>query len=238
MLLLTRLAFAAGQAEFDAGNTAYAAGDLAGAEAKYREALTAGAIDADAYFNLGNVLWRQDKVAPAILAWRTAEALSPRDPDVGANLDFARRKVKDPMEPVRPVPVWAPWQNALTPDEGQWVGGALAGLGLIAIALRGRLPHAPIAAIGALLTALGLLFGAGALVQARMPVAAVVLAAQTTARSDLGGGVDLFTLHAGAEVRTVQRAGEHVLIALPDERKGWVPRADVGLVDPTKPFPS
>lgn len=237
MILAALFAHAAGQEAFDAGNQAYADGDLAAAESKYREALTVGAMDADVFFNLGNVLWRQEKVAPAILAWRCAEELTPRDPDVRGNLEFARRTVVDHLEPRRPTPVWAPWQAAMTPAEGSWLGASLAGVGLLAVALRGRLPHVPLTAVGALLVFLGLLVGSGAEGQLALPKAGVVLAKQTTARSDLGGGVDLFTLHAGAEVLTVESAGSRVLIALPDDRKGWVPRSDLAFVDPALPFP-
>ena len=51
-------------------------------------------------------------------------------------------------------------------------------------------------------------------VQGLAPVA-VVLAPEVTATSDLGGGVDLFTLHAGAEVQTDDRAAERTLVVLP-----------------------
>lgn len=232
MMLFSGLALADAQAEFDAGNAAYASGDLPAAEARYRAALEAGGQDADVYFNLGNTLYRQERLAPAILAWRCAGVLAPRDPDVEGNLDFARRNVADRLDPLRPVPVFAPWQSALTPGEGEWLGAALAGLGLLAIAARGRFPHVPVAALGALSLLVGGVVGAGGVVAGTMPPAAVVLATQTTARSDLGGGVDLFTLHAGAEVLSTERAGEQVLVRLPDDRRGWLPAKDLGMVDP------
>ena len=47
MILFVTLALAAGEAEFAAANTALGAGDLAGAEKGYRDALAAGAVDAD-----------------------------------------------------------------------------------------------------------------------------------------------------------------------------------------------
>ncbi|MBM4367331.1 MAG: hypothetical protein FJ102_14055, partial [Deltaproteobacteria bacterium] len=55
---------------------------------------------------------------------------------------------------------------------------------------------------------------------------------EVTARSDLGGGVDLFALHAGAEVGVAEVAAGQVLVALPDGRRGWVAEAAVGRVDP------
>lgn len=201
MILLMGLALAAGEAEFQAANTALASGDLAAAEAGYRAAITAGAVDADAYYDLGNVLYRQKDNALAILAWRRALALDPRDPDAAANLEFARRIVRDDLVAPDPHPAWAPWQSALTGAEGQWIGASLLGAGLLAVALRRRWPALPLAQVGVGVGALGLVIGVGGLLESRMSPVAVVLSPEVTARSDLGAGVDLFTLHAGAEVQ-------------------------------------
>jgi len=67
---------------------------------------------------------------------------------------------------------------------------------------------------------------------------AVVLTDEVSARSEGAGGVVLFTLHAGAEVTVRERVGAQALIALPDDRVGWVPLDTLGLVDPRLPFPS
>lgn len=237
MMLLVSMALAAGETEFAAANTALAAGDVATAEAQYRAALTAGGVDADVYYDLGNVLYRQGKNPLAILAWRRALALSPRDPDVDANLEFARRKVADDVTTADPYPVWAPWQSELTADEAQWIGGLLAGAGLLAVALRRRWPNLPMTGVGLVTAGLGVGVGLGGVAEAALPPAAVVTAESVTARSDLGGGVDLFTLHAGAEVQVVESSGGQLLVALGDGRKGWIPEADAGRVDPWAPMP-
>ncbi len=219
-------------ASLESAAEAVASGDYAAAEAAYAEAVAGGAVSADLYYNLGNVLYRQDRVADAILAWRRAAVLAPRDPDVSANLEFARRKVTDDLVASDPCPAWAPWQAALTAGEGQWLGGALAGLGLCAVAFRRRWSHLPLAGVGGVATVLGLLVATGGAVEATMPPAAVVLAAEVTARSDLAGGVDLFVLHAGAEVGVAEAAAGQVLVSLPDGRRGWVAESAVGRVDP------
>lgn len=217
---------------------AVASGDFDGAASAYRAALDAGHHSADLYYNLGNVLYRQDRLPLAILAWRRAASLAPRDPDVEANLQFARRRVVDDVVVPDPVPPWAPWQAALTPNEAQWLGAFLAGLGLLGVALRRRAPSVPLAAVGGVGAALGLLVALGGLAASKLPRPAVVLVPESTARSDLGGGVDLFTLHAGAEVGVADEAAGQVLLVLPDGRRGWVASTHVGRVDPLAPFPS
>lgn len=238
--LLLGLALAGGESEFAAANEALGRGDLAAAEAGYRSVLAAGGTGADVWFDLGNVLYRQDRVGEAILAWRNAQARSPRDPDVEANLDYARRKVRDALDPASPRPALAPWQAALTPDEGLWLGGLFGGLGLLLLAVRALglsacWPHVPWVGLGAGAGLLGLLAGAGGLAAAGLPPVAVVLVPEVVATSDLGGGVDLFTLHEGAELTALEQAGAKVQVLLSDGRRGWLPAAAVGLVAPDLP---
>lgn len=225
------------EADFRRANDALAKNDFAAAEAGYRAILAAGVHDPDVYYNLGNVLYREEKLAGAILAWRHAARLAPRDPDAQANLDYARRQIRDHLDVVPTVPWFAPWQIALTGDEGAWAGGLALGLALGALALRRRFPQLPLVGVGVALGALGGVAGIGGLAQLGVPPSAVVLVGTVTATSDLGGGVQLFTLHAGAEVETEQESSGKVLIRLPDGRKGWVGTDAVGLVDPNRPFP-
>jgi tetratricopeptide (TPR) repeat protein len=222
---------------------ALAASNLPAAETEIRALLADGNHHADLYYNLGNIWYRQGHHPEALLAWRRAALLAPRDADIAANIDFVRRDVIDEIPPAEPVPVWAPWQSALTADEGQWVGATLAGMGLLVVAFRRRFGAAPAAGVGGLAAIVGLLIGAGGVAESALPPAAVVLAPTLTARSDLGAGVDLFALHAGAELLTAEQAGNYVLVVLPDGRKGWVDASGLGLVAldaslPTLPAPS
>lgn len=230
MIALFGLASALAASTF---NDALATGDLDGADAAIRGTLDAGAYTSDVYYNLGNLRYRQDRLPEAVLAWRCAAALAPRDPDVRANLDVARRKLPDHYDAEPVTPAWAPWQRALTPAEGEWVGAALAGAALLGLGLglggglggaRARVPSALALGVGAWVYAGA--FAAGA----ELPVG--VLQAPATATSDLGGGSALFTLSAGAEVQLVDQGGGQLLVALPDGRRGWTGAAGVALADP------
>ncbi len=218
----------------DAFNTALAGGDLIAADSAMDALLDSGATTGDVYFNLGNLRYRQGRLPEAMLAWRCAEARYPRDPDVQANLEFARRQLKSPSGVSPTHPAWAPWQAVVTPAEGQWIGAALLGLGwfVLAMSLGGprsrplglRIP-AWIAVI------LGVVIGAGAVVDGRMPGVGVVLT-PATVTSDLGGGSDLFPLSPGSEVRILDSGGGQVLVGLADGRSGWLSAAVVAVADP------
>lgn len=211
----------------DTFNSALAGGDLPAADTAIRAMIDEGARTSDVYYNLGNLRYRQDRLPEAMLAWQCAAALAPRDPDVQANLDIARRKLTDRYEIAPQAPIWAPWQRALTPDEGQWIGAGIAGLALCALAFGGVRARVP----GAGLTGLGLWVAFGGLAAgAKLPVAVVQTPTKVT--SDLGGGSTLFPLGAGAEVRVVDKGGGELLVALPDGRRGWLAASAVALADP------
>ena len=66
----------------------------------------------------------------------------------------------------------------------------------------------------------------------------VLVSPEVSVRSAPGpDGVELFVLHEGAEVRLVETHREHHLVALPDDRKGWVPAETTLSTDPSAPFP-
>lgn len=236
MLGMLALALAGPADDFAAANAALARGDLAAAEAGYRDLLGAGVRDADVYYNLGNVLYRQGRIPGALLAWRHAALLDPRDPDVWANLDFVRRSLPERVVTPDPRPDFAPWQSALSAAEGQWIGEVLVALGLSLLALRHRLPRVPVA-VGITFAAVGLWVWGGGMAEAALAPVAVVLTPEARVTSDLGGGLELFVLRAGAEVGTIDEEAGSVLVVLPDGRKGWVDADTVGFVDPERPFP-
>ena len=239
LLILTVGNARAGAPEgFDTANAAFASGDIAAAEAGYRALLSEGYTDGDVYYNLGNALWREKSPAYALLAWRCAAERLPRDPDVAANLDFARRTARDALDLPGSTPVFAPWQSALTPSEGCWFGAGLVGFGLLLAAARRRAPDAPLLGVGVVSGLIGAYVWVGGLADLRGAPVAVVLADEVTVSSDLGGGVDLFVLHAGAEVLALEEAAGKVLLGLPDGRKGWVGASAVGIADPDRPFPT
>lgn len=242
---------AASQADFDRGVEASRAGQQQDAVAAFLAALADGDLDPAVYHGLGNALYRQDRRGLAIAAWLRGLELRPTDGDLLANLAHARKQTLDPL--ALPAPSSGPffWQAAVSPATEVRAAGALATLGLSLVLFgalrRRRRPAAPrwlrLDAVG-LLAVAGVLALSAALHVARQPPATVIQA-QVSVRSALGAeGVELFVLHEGAVVATVERYGggeasaaAAVLIELPDGRKGWVPSSAVDVADPASPFP-
>ena len=76
---------------FDAANQQFKSGDFTGAAASYEKFLTADGPRAAVYYNLGNSYQSLKQYGPAILAYERARLLTPRDPDLLANLALARK---------------------------------------------------------------------------------------------------------------------------------------------------
>src|SRR5438552_9134717 len=91
---------------FDQANRLYEEGKFTEAAAAYEKMLQQGQASPALYFNLGNALFKAGQVGRAVLNYRLAERLAPRDTDIRANLKFARGSV---APGATPTPGW--WQR-------------------------------------------------------------------------------------------------------------------------------
>ena len=220
-------------AAFEAANEAYAAGDFATAVAGYRALLAAGHDHAMLYYNLGNAHLRRGEIGHAIASLRRAAAAAPRNPDVRANLAFARKNARDALAPPEPSAVTRTvfaWHHAFSRDELWLAAGVLNAMLWTLLACRlWRRHEAPRRREGlawaAAATAVLLAASAGSLtVHAIAPLrVAVVLPGEVDARSGTReDSVVRFKLHAGSEVRLREERDGWLRIALPDGEQGWI----------------
>jgi len=70
----------------------YDAGDLDAALQDYRALLQAKEVSPQLYYNMGNTYFRMNRLGEAILYYRKAQYLVPRDPDLSANIALAVRE--------------------------------------------------------------------------------------------------------------------------------------------------
>src|SRR5262249_60282743 len=86
--------------------------------AEHERLLASGVASANPYFNLGNAYLKAGQTGRAILAYERARRLAPGDPDLRANLTFARSPEATP----EPAP-W--WTRVLFPLAASWSSDAL-----------------------------------------------------------------------------------------------------------------
>ena len=177
-------------------------------------------------FNLGNAYYRHGDLGEAILAYRRAQRLAPRDPDVRANLGFAAQSAGIELPARKPL-------AALLLDfsRAEWVGFGTICFWLLAGALavwiawpRFRFVARPAAAV---LAALLLLALAGLALHRdldRTPEGVVMAAGQKVLSSPLETATPLLAVPAGALVRMRENRGTWIEVEI-GETRGWLPAA-------------
>jgi tetratricopeptide (TPR) repeat protein len=92
-VLLLNVCGAEISADFDAANRLYEKADYVSAATAYQKLADSGRASSALLFNLGNAYFKNGQIGRAIAAYRQAEQLNPRDPDIRANLKFALNAV-------------------------------------------------------------------------------------------------------------------------------------------------
>jgi tetratricopeptide (TPR) repeat protein len=212
---------------FETANKLYEEGKFAEAASAYEELTKSGEASAALYFNLGNAFFKSGQIGRAIAAYRQAEQISPRDPDLRANLQFARNQTPSPtLAPSR----WQLWLSRLTLNEWTLLAAGALWLWLLLLALLQWRPTLKptlrgylyvIAAIGLLLSACVLL----ALRQTRFTRTAIVVVREATVRfGPLSESPSAFTVHDGAELRVLDQKDEWLQVSAGPRRTGWLRR--------------
>ena len=215
---------------FDRANRLYEQGKYDDAIAGYRALLQSGRGSAALYFNLGNAYFKNGHPGAAIANYRLAQRLSPRDPDITANLRFARDAAGIGNRPGRR---WERLVNTLTVNELALVTASLVWLWLLLLAagqyrpewgrsLRSFRTAAGILAVAAI--AWSMLVG-----QTRLGAsAAVVTAREAVVRyGPFDEAQSSYTLRDGTELTVLDRKDNWLQVEDGSRRTGWLLTNDV-----------
>ena len=219
--------------QFEAANKLYEERKFPEAANGYESILKSGAASPALWFNLGNAYFKSSQVGRAIVAYRHAEQSSPRDPDVKANLRFARNQVQGPT-------LRAPaWQRAIGGISlNEWsvfaaIGVWLTFLSLAAARLRPDLKSfwLPFAKVFGFLTLIQIA-GLVASITANSPELAVVTAREVVVRNGpLEESASSFAANDGAELRVLDRKDDWIQVTDGTRRTGWLRRSQADLVN-------
>ncbi len=237
--LLGSALHAAESSAFEAANHSFQAGDFSSAAAAYEKCLTSEGPHAAIFYNLGNAYQRLGQYGPAILAYERARLVTPRDPDLLANLTLARKAANAIEEPARDPRLDAVL-GYLSRNEWSWlvVGAALSlgGLALIVGAMgvsrRGLRPYVFTAAG---LAGVVLVAGAAALYLRRDEAnRGVVLSPDAAVRlSPFEKAEALGVPGCGRFVRLGEKSGGFYYVDVPaSQLHGWLASKDVAAVEP------
>ena len=218
---------------FDDANQQFKAGDFAGAAAAYEICLTTEGPRAAVYYNLGNSYQSLKQYGPAILAYERARLLTPRDPDLLANLALAR-KAATAFETSSDNPRLEAALNYLSRNEWSWlVAGAGLVLGVLVV-VGGAVQLPPRArlllVVFSSVAGLAMVAGATALYQRRGEGSrGIVLSENATVRlSPFEKAESLGTAGHGRAVHLGAETGGFRYVEIPGTQlRGWLAVKDV-----------
>jgi tetratricopeptide (TPR) repeat protein len=225
---------------FSQANEAYTATNYAQAIRLYKTAEELKFTPAALYYNLGNSYYRSGKMGQAIVSYRRALRLDPRNLDISENLKTARSQTTDGVAaPGLPAPVrsFLFVYYYIGFDELVWVSGILTVLLCLVAAIRIYLPHRWVKTL--FLCILFLLLVAGSSAGAHwyfihVRASAVVTADESIVRVGPGDSfLEIFILHDGAEMRVLQRDGDWMKVQIQienDVKRGWIQQKNIEVI--------
>ena len=218
------------RAEFEDANRLYEKGDFAGAAAAYRKLVSNGKSSAAIWFNLGNAAFKSGRAGQAIAAYRKAQALAPRDPDIRANLRFARESVPGNTSRSgaidRLMRILTAREAAILSTSLLWIWLGLLSLGAVRPKLKTALAMWQ-AAAGTLALTFAAYYWSIVLHQNSNRAAVVTAAGTTPVRfGPLEESQTSYTVRDGAELRVIGRKDAWLQVADSSARIGWLPARD------------
>jgi tetratricopeptide (TPR) repeat protein len=224
----------------DAAN-AYSSGDYSKACDVYQKILEEKGESAAIYYNIGNCYYKQNKTAPAILNYERALLLDPGNGDIRFNLEIAKLKTVDKIDPIKPF-FLSEWINDLQNLLGtnQWAYSGIICffllIGMFVLFFFSR---------KIILKKLGFYAGIVLLViiiasnvfshnqKKRLTNrnSAIVFAPTVTIKSSPdNSGTDLFPLHEGTKVEIKSKLGEWYEIIIADGNVGWIQANNIEII--------
>jgi tetratricopeptide (TPR) repeat protein len=229
---------ATGESAFEQANQLYERGQFKAAAAAYEKLVAGGKVSPSLYFNLGNAFFKAGEVGRAIAAYRVAQVLAPRDPDVLGNLKIARDSVSGPALGGNG---WLQRLRELTLNEWSILAAGALWLWLALLTVSQCLPNRKRSLRGytttvGVATAL-LSLGLGATLYDRVSIVpAVVVAPNAAVRyGPLDQAQQAFALPDGTEVRVVDQTAGWLEVRDGDHRTGWVRRDQVQVLSQVRP---
>lgn len=218
------------EAAFDSANKLYEEGKYGPAADAYKTLVQTGRVSPALLFNWGNALFKAGQLGRAIDAYLQAQALSPHDPDIRANLQFARNRVQGPTLMPEPVVRWL-WKLSLT--EWTWLAAVCLWVWLLSFAvfqLRPALKSAlrGIIVWGGIGTLLACTCFGASFYSHRVVQRAIVIVSEANVRlapleeSQIG-----FTLRDGAELQILDQKDQWLQVRVDGRRSGWIRKEDV-----------
>lgn len=218
---------------FDQAHNAYVAGNYAEARRRYMELIDQQYATVETWYNLANVAFHDGKLGEAVLHYRRAWFLDPRDPDVMANLQLALHRTGATAPDVSLIDRIGQELNAGQWKKlmmtGYWIAMVFTAAGLFIPSVRRFAKPFAVAGVVAGLTGLGGWFYWKQWINQREAV--VIRSEQTALYEPRPTATSFFALPEGSIVRMEDTFDSWVKVSS-NGRKGWIMKSAVERVYP------
>ncbi|MEI7988787.1 MAG: tetratricopeptide repeat protein [Chloroflexota bacterium] len=227
-----------------AANRQYETSQYLLASQAYQQLVDQGIVHPNLFYNLGNAYFKQGELGKAILNYRRAQLISPRDADISANLNLCRGQKVDRLENENNegiITYLAGFtRQRLTLNElailtlGLWFLVTILLMILITPLLKGNWKESiqySCIILGLLLILCAVSLGSRLYVDHNSPDGVIQVKQVDVSSAPGGQSVKQFTLHDGAEVTIIEQRADWVRLALPGGKlQGWAPSNAVGII--------
>lgn len=237
-LLFSATSLVAQESTIKEAEAAYVAEDYSKAIELYEGILKTYGTSAEIHYNLGNAYFKAGEIAPSILNYERALLLDPADGDMRFNLNVAKQKTVDRIEPLGQfflVKWFEGVQNIFSVNSWGAIGIVcfivlIACLFLFFFSKWIRLKKIGFY-VGVLMLLVVILANVFASKQKHSLLnrnSAIVFSSTVTVKSSPDvSGTDLFVIHEGTKVFVRSTLGEWSEIELEDGHVGWMPSKDI-----------
>lgn len=246
VIVLSLLFFGFSQAQepidvFAKANEAYKKGDYQKAIGLYEKAMQKDEVSGELYYNLGNAYYKINQIAPSIYYYEKAMQLLPNDEDLRYNLSLVDQMKMDKIDKV-PENILLRYKKKMNVlfSYNTWailaVFWAFFGLLTFGIFLFShKINLKRISFVWMFLSLFFLLFSwynADFGKKLSNQKYGIIFSPHVNLLTEPNLTSDkVFDLHEGTKLKVLRKSGEWELVKLPDGKKGWLPAADIRLLD-------
>jgi len=223
--------------QFQQGNDLYKKKDYAGAAKAYESVVKKGYSSEGLYFNLANAYFRLNDVPKAVLYYEKAKNLNPNDEDIQYNLNLAKLRTVDKIEPKGEISFYEFMKNIIDFQPSVRWGAYAVVCVWIALLLFALFLFSQTFIFkktgfygGIIFLVFFLVFLALGWERHEMEIEpyAIIMTTESdvkTSPEDSSGNA--FVLHGGTKVKIQENVGEWNYIRLTDGKAGWAKMTDM-----------
>lgn len=229
------------QTDPEQANSAYSSGNFEEALELYKKLTDENGESAEIYYNIGNCYYKLNKVASAILYYERAHLLDPGDKDIRFNLEIAKLKTVDKIEPVGEF-FLTEWfhgiQNSMSTNDWSYFAGICFILLIACLFLFFFSRKIFLKKLGfftgvllLVLVVFGNIFANNQKRKLTQRNSAIIFSPTTTIKSSPdNSGTDLFILHEGTKVEVKSTLSGWSEIETADGNVGWIKSNEIEVI--------